>query len=353
MRGIWRGDRRAALASVALLSALSLVACGSDKKSTNTTATTAGGSATTTAANGAISMRAGLNDPNDPNIAILQFLPQSITVTAGATVEWRRAGPEPHTITFFPPGQTPPTPDKADPFFTPTPAANGVYDGKSLVNSGLAPLGPGEAPPFRLTFPTAGKYSYVCVIHPQMTGTINVVGPGVAADNQAAVDGRGTTELNQWLAEGRAAKQKLTSTPPVSKKNADGTTTWSLEMGTSTAHTDVLAFAPATPDVKVGDTVTFVNNSGAPHTASFAGKGQLPQNPTDPAVSKPAPGPSPQTLNPTDVFNTGLLPPNAPPGAGPPEAARSFSFVVKTAGTYNYICLLHVPSGMAGAIKVA
>jgi len=356
MRATNAASRLGAYAGVALLLSATVVACGSDKKSTSTsgaTTTVAAAPSSTTGAAGALTMRAGLNDPKDPNIAVLQFLPQSVTVTAGSTVEWRIAGPEPHTITFLPPGQTPPTPDKADPFFTPTPAANGVYDGKSLVNSGLAPQGPTPAAPFRLTFPTAGKYSYQCLIHPQMTGTVNVVAAGTKADTQADIDSRSGSELNQWLAEGEAAKQKLTSTPPVSTKNSDGSTTWKIEMGASTAHTDVLAFSPASPDVKVGDTVTFVNNSGAPHTASFAGKGTLPQSPIDPATATPTPGPSPQTLNPTAVFNSGVLPPNAPPGNGPPEAARSYSYVVKTAGTYNYICIYHVPSGMAGAIKVA
>lgn len=353
------GGRLAAWTGTALLLAVALVGCGSSKKSTTTSAATTtvaaspGSTASAPAAGGALSMRAGLNDPKDPNIAVLQFLPQSVTVTAGSTVEWRRAGPEPHTITFMPPGQAPPTPDKADALFAPTPAPNGAYDGKSLVNSGLAPQGPGAAPPFRLTFPTAGKYTYVCVIHPQMTGTINVVAAGTKADTQADLDSRGDTELNQWLTEGRAAKQKLTSAAPVSTKNADGSTTWKVEMGVSTPHTDVLAFAPVSADVKVGDTVSFVNNSGAPHTASFAGTGKLPQDPSDPAAQAPTPGPSPQTLNPTAVFNTGVVPPNAPPGSGPPEAARTYSYVVKTAGTYNYICIFHVPSGMAGAIKVA
>jgi plastocyanin len=53
------------------------------------------------------------------------------------------------------------------------------------------------------------------------------------------------------------------------------------------------------------------------------------------------------------LFNTGWLPPNAPPGAAPPEAARSYTYVVPTAGDYNYVCLLHAPSGMVGTIKVA
>ena len=60
------------------------------------------------------------------------------------------------------------------------------------------------------------------------------------------------------------------------------------------------------------------------------------------------------TATPNDFFNTGVLPPNAgPPGSIPPEAARSYTYVVKTAGTYTFVCLLHAPSGMAGSLKVA
>ena len=344
------GSTRWTATSVALVCAMALAACGGGKtKTTTSPATTA---ASQPQGSGTITMRAGLNDPQDPNIAVLQFLPQSLTVAAGSTVEWRITGPEPHTVTFLPPGQTPPPPNQAQPLFAPTPPANGRYDGKSLVNSGLVPQGPNPAPPFRLTFPDSGRFTYHCVIHPQMVGTVNVVAPGAPADTQAVVDSRSNNELNQWLAEGRAAKQKLLQTPPTTTKSANGSTTWTIEMGVSTAHADVPAFQPASSAVKAGDTVTFVNNSTAPHTASFAGKGTLPQNPDEPAAENPTPGPSPQTLNPTDVFNTGVVPPDAPPGAGPPAAARRYSYLVKTPGTYNYVCIFHLPSGMAGSIRV-
>jgi len=236
--------------------------------------------------------------------------------------------------------------------FAPTPPT-GSYDGKSLVNSGLVPLGPQAAPPFKLKFDTPGSYKYACVIHPQMTGTVTVVATGTKADTQADVQSRGDSEMNQWLTEGRAAKKAMTDKAPAKTTNADGTTTWTIEMGTSTPHTDVLAFAPVPAAVKAKDKVVFVNNSAAPHTASFAGKQSLPQNPTDPAVNAPKPGPSPQTLNATDFINTGLLPPNAPPGQAPPLAARSFTFTVPASGQYAYVCLLHVSSGMAGVINVA
>lgn len=78
------------------------------------------------------------------------------------------------------------------------------------------------------------------------------------------------------------------------ERAADGASNYKVEMGATTEHTDVLAFNRPALDLKVGDRVTFVNNSQAPHTASFAGRTTLPQDPTSPAVENPAPGPSPQ-----------------------------------------------------------
>jgi plastocyanin len=122
-------------------------------------------------------------------------------------------------------------------------------------------------------------------------------------------------------------------------------------MGTNTQHTTVLAFQPASAAVKAGDKVTFVNNSFDPHTATFKGTKQLPANPESPEAMAAAPGKSPQTLNSTDLFNTGWLPPNVPPGQGPPEAVRSYTYTIPAAGAYSYVCLLHAPSGMGGTIN--
>jgi plastocyanin len=294
-----------------------------------------------------VAVRAGLNDPEDLTIAALAFLPATVAVAEGAAVTWTVAGPEPHSVTFFPPGQKPPTPEKAGPFFAPTPP-KGPWDGTTLVNSGLGPQGPGGPLTFELTFAKAGSYGYVCVIHPQMQGTVTVGAAG--AESQADIDARGKSEADQWLAEGRAAKKALLDAPAKQTKNANGSTTWTVLTGASTPHTDVLAFSPTPAKVKAGDTVMFVNSSGAPHTATFPGGTTVPQNPEDPKVLAPAPGKSPQTLRATGYFNTGWLPPDAPPGAGPPLPARSFSFVIPKAGTYNYVCVLHAPSSMVGAI---
>ncbi|HUR23248.1 MAG TPA: plastocyanin/azurin family copper-binding protein [Acidimicrobiales bacterium] len=342
MTSVFRTRTMGWLAAVLVASA-ALAGCGDDKDEPAPAAS---------AAVEQVNVQAGLNDPQDNNIAVLAFLPSSVTIAAGKSVEWRIPGPEPHSITFTADGKPPAPADEK--LFPPTPPT-GPYDGKSLVNSGLAPLGPAPAAPFKVTFPKAGTFTYYCVIHPNMTGTVTVVDANGKVDTQADVTGRANSEQARWLEEGRAAKKKLVDTPAVAEKAADGTTTYKLLMGATTPHTDVLAFTPPPAQLKAGDKVTFVNTSEAPHTASFAGKTILPADPTSAATENAAPGKSPQTLNATDFFNTGVLPPNAgPPGSIPPEAVRSFTFVMPfTAGNYTFVCILHAPSGMAASLKVA
>jgi plastocyanin len=296
-----------------------------------------------------VSLRAGGNDPQDLNIAVLMFLPQKITVRRDTTVRWQLTGPEPHTVTFLPAGQQPPSPDS--PEATAPKPPTGPYDGTAFVSSGLAPTG-GAPVTFSLRFSKPGIYGYVCTIHPGMTGTVTVVERARDAETQAQINERAKAEGSQWLAEGRAAKKRLVETAPRTLPGPGGSSIHVVEMGTTTPHTDILAFQPARSAIKAGDRVLFINNSGAPHTATFAGTKQLPQNPESAEAMRPT-GASPLTLNLTDLFNTGWLPPNAPPGAGPPEAARSFTFVVPRAGTYAYVCLLHAPSVMSGTIEAS
>jgi plastocyanin len=340
--------RRAALAALTALLAVG-AACGSSDDNKSAAKSKASG----VVANEPITIRAGVADPAHSQIAVLQYMPAKATVAVGQKVSWSwNDTKEPHSVTFFPPGQTAPAPGSDTAVFAPTPPT-GAYDGATLVNSGLAPQGPQAVPPFEMTFAKAGTYNYSCVIHPQMVGTITVVAAGQAGDTAAAVTTRGDQEKGQWLAEGNEAFQKMQSAAPASTKNGDGTTTWKIEMGASTPHTDILAYAPVPANVKHGDKVTFVNNSMAPHTASFFNQQPPIQDPESPAAQKAAPGPSPQKLNAKDLFNTGILPPNAPPGAGPPEVARSFTFSVPTAGDYQFVCIFHAPSGMAGMVKAS
>lgn len=343
MRRYGTKPRWVRLGALALVLALSGAACSDDDDDAADKKQTLEKKAPKT-----IVVRAGVNDTKDRNIAVTEFLPEKITVAPGTEVTWSWAETiEPHTATFAAGGALPPPGPPDEALFAPTPPA-GPFEGTALVNSGLQPLGPAGAPDMKLTFAKAGTFQYYCVIHPLMTGTVEVSDDAAAVDTPAEVADRGDQELEGFLAEGEAAKGALESAEP-RKETSAGVTTWFVEMGRTTEHTDILAFAPVSSEVKAGDKVTFVNNSSAPHTASF---GDVPQDPSDPAASAPAPGPSPVTLGTSGFFSSGELPPNFPPGAGPPLAARSFTFNAPEAGEYEFVCILHIPSGMAGTIRV-
>jgi plastocyanin len=301
------------------------------------------------AAPGSVSLVAGVNDPKDPNIAVLEYLPQQLTVAKGTVVTWNIAGPEPHSVTFVPPGTAVPPSTETDPSLTlPTPPT-GPYDGTTLVSSGVLPLGEtSQVQHFSMSFGKTGTYTYYCVLHPNMVGTVKVTDD--TQDSQQKITKTGNQQKAKYLKEGEAAKAKLLKTKPKSTENADGTTTYTVQMGASTPHTDVLAFAPTPRKVKSGDQVTFVNNSSAPHTASFGGP-LVPTIPTADDVVQPQPGPSPQTLAQDTYLNTGWLPPKTK--QGPPVSQRSYTYTVPAPGKYTYVCVLHLPSGMAGEIDAS
>lgn len=334
-----------------------LAACGDDDDDDAASGSTTEEPSTSSMASEAAApegfvISAGLNDPEDATIAVTEFLPETVTVPVGTDVTWEWNGTEPHSVTFLPAGTPLPQGPPDESLFAPTPAT-GPVDGSALVNSGLVPMGPGAPPPLELSFDTAGEYQYFCVIHPGMIGTVEVVDDAAGSDTPEEVFERAENERAEWLEEGRAAKKELLSADPEQSSAPDGSTVWTVKMGATTEHTDVLAFAPTPVQAEVGDSIRFLNDSQAPHTASFFGEGAEPiANPGDPRVDPPAPGPSPQALAATGFFNTGLLPPDAPPGAGPPEAVRSFTFTLPTPGTYAYVCILHAPSQMVGSIEV-
>lgn len=72
------------------------------------------------------------------------FAPATLTVKAGGTVTWTNKDEEPHTVA----------------------AADGSFKSPGM----------GTGATFSHTFPTAGKFDYVCSIHPMMHGTVVVTG---------------------------------------------------------------------------------------------------------------------------------------------------------------------------------
>jgi len=104
--------------------------------------------------------------------AVNRFAPETIEVKAGEGVSWEAFSDfEPHTVSFgtkFKSG----VPVEG---FTPTGARSGA-DYAADTSSGIFGKAGGPFPPgpFTLTFPTAGEYGYVCVLHPGMEGVVKV-----------------------------------------------------------------------------------------------------------------------------------------------------------------------------------
>lgn len=76
------------------------------------------------------------------------YLPPSITVTAGDTVEWTNSDTAVHTVTSGSPSTGP----------------TGTFD-SSLIAGGQS---------YTYTFDEAGSYDYFCIVHPWMIGSVTV-----------------------------------------------------------------------------------------------------------------------------------------------------------------------------------
>jgi plastocyanin len=141
----------------------------------------------------------GYGDPSSAG-GLLEFFPDSVTTKAGEKITWVFFGG--HTLTFNPPadvghpivkgpdGNWHMNPKAMGPAGSPGvnpaqggPPASGLpqpvitdggsYDGSGFRNSGFIP--PGRTPlGYSLTFTKAGSFRYSCLVHPAMTGTVDV-----------------------------------------------------------------------------------------------------------------------------------------------------------------------------------
>ena len=132
-RSLW------AYLSLALIVALLLAACGGGGTTTASTPTatsqpTPTPTQTSTVANVKIVEQNGK----------YSFQPATLSIKMGTQVEWLNTSDAPHTVTS----------DTA-----------GVFGSTSNISKNQT---------FKFTFTKAGTYSYVCLIHPKMGGTVKV-----------------------------------------------------------------------------------------------------------------------------------------------------------------------------------
>ncbi|MCA9826096.1 MAG: hypothetical protein KC479_11790 [Dehalococcoidia bacterium] len=264
--------------------------------------------------------------------AINLFLPKDITIHTGDTVTWDFPWFEPHSVTYGTPTGDPTAPS------VPLDEAY-AFDGTGYFSSGL--LGPGfsDETTFSVTFTMAGDYELYCAIHPFMTGNVSVVDDG-DTDTQEEMDTRAAAEYEAELTAAKALGATLAAAPTTSMTNADGSTTYDVVVAGALMGSDVMQFFPPSLTVKEGDSVKFTNNTPVPHTATFNPQLYPGGDPFEVPQSDVSGG-----FDGTGFTNSGIIGKDFPDGT-------TFEMKFLTAGTYNYICLLHDTQGMVGSITV-
>lgn len=135
---------------------------------------------------------AGVTDEDVSGALANEFIPADLEVDAGEPVTWNVNGP--HTVSFnapedvrvllgrgddgfyhlneqavMPAGFEAPPPPEGEPEGPPPPLDAGTWDGTGFLSSGILFGGP-----FVLTISEPGTYEYICLIHPDMEGTVTV-----------------------------------------------------------------------------------------------------------------------------------------------------------------------------------
>jgi plastocyanin len=323
---------------------------------------------------------------NEEHLVDLQaFFPGEITINAADSILFEFPTPAGfHSVTFLSGGEAPPLfiPDESDAAEMASPPAgpptlivnpeaafqNGStdYDGMGFLNSGLDVVRLPDDAPFVVTFTTPGTYEYQCIPHGAVMKAKVIVQEAGAErpGDQAAVDARADEERAALLAEGEALLAEYAEAKATTRD--DGSTLWEIAAGAGAGQARMMRFLPETLDIKVGDTVRWVNYSiTEPHTVTFLGEGV--EQPEDFSIEPQEAGPPKIIQNPLTLFpqggavfngegyaNSGFLGEiNGEPLPGGPAYELTFD----TAGEYPYYCILHASGpegpGMAGKITVS
>jgi len=290
---------------------------------------------------------------------ISAYFPGKLTVRPGDTIEFtNKSKGYPHTVTLGvkadgsnrPPIITDKGVNAAafGPCFTdtepsaqltacptpPNPANPPAFAGKGYWNSGVIQNGstqPGASNKTTVKLADnipAGDYSFVCMLHPFMIGTLTVAPSDDVRLTPTAVRANADTASAKAISDAAALK------PPAATAGA-------VAAGWGDRITAVNKFDPTSINVKVGDEVTWTSVSPyEPHTITFNGKFSGPE---DPAATAPAGVKSGGTFT-GGLAHSGFI------GAPPIVPSNKFSLKFGKAGTYNYVCLLH-PT-MTGTVTV-
>jgi plastocyanin len=276
----------------------------------------------------------------------LAFLPNEIWIHAGDSIMWTMAVDEIHTVSFLTAGQVRPPFAVGCPGFSTSPA---TFDGSTCVTT--PPLANGQT--FTVMFPTTGNFKLVCLVHPDMTGTVHVLDPSQSLPHgQSFYDQEARKERAALLLDRDGKKPKHQC---VSNKVVTGGGEVSATAG-GTQTLAIMRFDQDSVTIHVGHTVEWNNvASSTPHTITF---GTEPTNLIPPSanVTTDADGALHGVVTSTsDSVHSGFIQAATQDRIGlaqaPPGVTR-FRVTFTHPGTYTYICALHDGLGMTGKVIV-
>jgi plastocyanin len=292
----------------------------------------------------------------DEGIQALAFLSNELWIHAGDSITWTFPTPEIHTVTFLKPDQIrPPRPGVAGGGCPGTTPDGSDFDGSTCVTS--SELVNGQT--YTVTFPTAGNFKLVCLVHNNMTGAVHVLDSSAPLPHdQAFYDEQARKEQTQLLADGSRLKGRGTATAQQSSGNSVTVGTGEIVANGGGSHTaSVMRFLRDTIVVRVGDAVEWTNlDPVTPHTVTFGTEPSGPPQPPSPGVTVDADGARHAVLtSPSESVHSGFLIAAFQDRVGlaqAPLGVTRFRVTFQSPGTFDYICALHDDLGMTGRVIV-
>ena len=322
-------------------------------------------------------------ETNDQSQQANAFLPNEIWINAGDSIQWTwQPKNQSHTVTFLTTRQTRPTPPPpigppagppvGPPFFfgaecpgplNPYKGGSATYDGSACVSS--AALSGGTAPStFTVTFPNAGNYKLVCLIHANMNGTVHVLG---AADQlpfaQHDYDKQAGDQAQDVFNSAGFPSEEVNDFPR--SQNEVLMTGKILATGGGRQYLAIVRFFPETIYIHKGETVEFTNvDPTEPHTVTSGMSDTLMNDMAQVNVTGTADGALAGTVNaradfgnatPATGLTSGFLQAAPEDAAGAPQSPPGMTRIriqFNIAGTFPYHCALHDEEGMRGTVVV-
>lgn len=301
------------------------------------------------------------------------FLPNEVWIYDGDSISWKFATDEVHTVSLLTPGQIRPA------FNGPTPGCPGIpggataspatYDGSACINSGPLLKAPGGTT-YTVTFPKAGNYKLVCLVHANMTGVVHVLDHLLAVNHPLP--------FNQAFYEDQAddvARSLLSDTDKHEKDEDEGRETRAFRSffsrnevtagigevvatGGGTQFVSIMRFLQETIRIRVGETVEWTNlDPSDPHTITFGTEPAVPVPPSAGVVvdTDGARHATISSASPIPDVNSGFIaasPQDAVGRTQAPAGVTRFRVTFTVPGTFNYYCALHDDLGMVGKVIV-